>query len=367
MKKILTGLCLASLPLASLAASTAEQLVDQYSKKIQNNTQPVGMTMIVIDGNKSYQRYLGETRYGNKTPPQADTLIRIASLTKLMTGEVLVALAADGKLTPDDPLQKFAPAGVVVPKTATDQTISLLNLATHTSGLPRELGQKPEGTPVFVWPTEAQRWQWLQKTRLHTVPGTQAAYSNLAYDLLADALARAGGKPYPVLLRQKVTAPLGMHNTTLTPNNQQCARLMAGVNASPCTTTVAADGSGGVYSTPADMQKWLQALLKPAVYPVIQKAQKMVYQRSDLRAIKGLDHAGEADALGLGWVAMAAKNGAPAMLQKTGGGGGFLTYMVINPKHQVGVFVAMTRNQQTRGRPMIEQANKLLTALTKLH
>lgn len=49
-------------------------------------------------------------------------------------------------------------------------------------------------------------------------PGVKAAYSNLAYDLLADALSRASGKPYTSLLRDKITAPLGMRNTTLTPN-----------------------------------------------------------------------------------------------------------------------------------------------------
>jgi len=358
------SLSLGLLPLSVHAAATdPTPLIDQYTRQLRAAAQPVGLTLVVVDGNRTWQRYLGETHYGNHTPPQSDTLIRIASLSKLFTGEMLVSLAADGRLSPNDPLQKYAPAGVAVPQGGKGQVIRLINLATHTSGLPREMpGERPADAPVFSWPTTGQRWQWLAQGRLNAVPGTRAAYSNLAFDFLADALARAGGKPYPVLLREKITAPLGMSNTTFTPSAAQCARLMDGIDASPCTDSQSAEGSGGLYSTPHDMALWLQAQLHPKS-PVLQRAQQMVYRRRDLRAINGMDHAGQADALGLGWVYMDARAGQPAMLQKTGGGGGFLTYVAIDPQRRIGVFVAMTRSRHISPRGMINQANKLVTAL----
>ncbi|TDR82074.1 D-alanyl-D-alanine-carboxypeptidase/endopeptidase AmpH [Paludibacterium purpuratum] len=363
------GLSLGLLPVLGQAASVADttKLIDQYARQLQQAGQPVGLTVVVVDGNQTWQRYLGETRYGNRTPPQPDTLIRIASISKLFTGEVLVTLAAERRLTLDDPLQKYAPAGVVVPQGGKGQIIRLVNLATHTSGLPREMpGQRPADAPVFSWPTEGQRWQWMANGRLNAVPGSRAAYSNLAFDFLADALARAGGKPYPVLLREKITAPLGMTSTTFSPTAAQCARLMQGIDASPCTDSQPADGSGGIYSTPHDMALWLQSQLR-AKSIVAQRAQQLVYRRKDLRAINGMDHAGQADALGLGWVYMEARDGQPAMLQKTGGGGGFLTYVAINPQHRVGVFVAMTRSRHVSPRGMINQANKLVAALSQQH
>lgn len=123
----------------------------------------------------------------------------------------------------------------------------MVNLATHTSALPREQPGGAAHRPVFVWPTREQRWNWLSTATLKVAPGSQAAYSNLAFDLLADALATASGKPYTQLFEEKITRPLGMKDTTFTPSPDQCKRLMvAEKGASPCNNTLAAIGSGGV-------------------------------------------------------------------------------------------------------------------------
>ncbi len=156
--------------------------------------------------------------------------------------------------------------------------------------------------------------------------GPQAAYSNLAFDLLADALATAAGKPYPQLFEEQITRPLGMKDTTFTPSPDQCQRLMIPEKgASPCNNTLAAIGSGGVYSTPGDMMRWMQQFLSSDFYTRSQQADRMqtlIYQRNQLTRVIGMDVPGRADALGLGWVYMKPKNGHPGIIQKTGGGGG---------------------------------------------
>ena len=63
----------------------------------------------------------------------------------------------------------------------------------------------------------------------------------------------------------------------------------------------------------------------------------MYFQRHDLVSLKGMDVPGQADALGLGWVYMAPKDGLPGIIQKTGGGGGFITYMAMIPAKTSGV------------------------------
>ena len=101
-------------------------------------------------------------------------MIRIASLSKLMTSEVMVKMAERGQIHLDDPLSKYAPPGARVPS-YNGQPIRLINLATHTGSLPREQpGGKPH-RPVFVWPTKADRWQWLQGAQLKATPGSQAS------------------------------------------------------------------------------------------------------------------------------------------------------------------------------------------------
>lgn len=341
----------------------ASDIVDRYAEHIFYGSGATGMALVVIDGNQRVFRSFGDTRPGNNVRPQLDSVIRIASLTKLMTSEMLVKLLDQGTVKLNDPLSKYAPPGAHVP-TYQGTPITLVNLATHTSALPREQPGGAAHRPVFVWPTREQRWSWLSTATLKVAPGSQAAYSNLAFDLLADALATASGKPYTQLFEEKITRPLGMKDTTFTPSPDQCKRLMvAEKGASPCNNTLA----GGVYSTPGDMMRWMQQYLSSDFYHRSQQADRMqtlIYQRTQLKKIIGMDVPGKADALGLGWVYMAPKDGRPGIIQKTGGGGGFITYMAMIPQYNIGAFVVVTRSPLTRFTNMSDGINDLVTELS---
>ncbi|MBK0099000.1 D-alanyl-D-alanine-carboxypeptidase/endopeptidase AmpH [Erwinia sp. S63] len=374
MKKrtpFLLALMVSVLPLKSMAQTVADpllasQIVDRYAEHIFYGSGATGMALVAIDGNQRVFASFGDTSPGNNVRPQLDSVIRIASLSKLMTSEVMVKMAERGQIRLDDPLSKYAPAGARVPN-YNGQPIRLINLATHTGSLPREQpGGKPH-RPVFVWPTKADRWQWLQGAQLKATPGTQASYSNLGFDLLSDALSKAAGTPYPALLQQLVTRPLGMKDTTFTPSPDQCQRLMIPEKgASPCNNTLAAIGSGGVYSTPDDMGRWMQQFLNSAVNhrtPQVDRLQTLIYRRDQLTKVEGMDVPGRADALGMGWVYMGPKEGRPGIIEKTGGGGGFITYMAMVPQSNVGVFVVVTRSPLSRFTPMSDGVNNLLAEL----
>lgn len=345
----------------------AADIVDRYANLIYYGSGATGMAIVVIDGNQRVFRSFGETRPGSDVRPQLDSVIRIASLSKLMTSEMLVKLLDQGTVKLNDPLSKYAPPGTRVP-TYNGAPITLVNLATHTSSLPREQPGGAAHRPVFVWPTYSQRWNWLTTASLKAAPGSQAAYSNLAFDLLADALSSAAGKPYTQLFEEKITRPLGMKDTTFTPSPDQCRRLMvAEKGASPCNNTLAAIGSGGVYSTPGDMMRWMQQFLSSDFYsrsPQADRMQTLIYQRHQLTRVIGMDVPGKADALGMGWVYMGPKEGHPGIIQKTGGGGGFITYMAMIPQHNVGAFVVVTRSAQTRFVNMSDGINNLVSELS---
>lgn len=362
------GLAIAPQISSAQIEQLTSQIVDEQAQQIFYNSAAMGMALVVIDNDQQVNRSFGEIRPGSGVRPRQDSLIRIASITKLMTSEVMVKLAAEGKVKLTDPLKKYAPKGSKVPAYSAKQPITLLNLATHTSALPREQPNRPQKTPVFTWPTRADRWQWLRQAQIKTPPGARASYSNLAYDLLADALAKAGGKPYNRLLREKITAPLGMKDTTLSPTREQCARLMVGYGAGTCRDTSAAAGSGGVYSTPQDMQRWMQQFLSSSRNQrkaSAKREQTLYFQRHQLVSLTGMDVAGQADALGLGWVYTAPKDGLPGIIQKTGGGGGFITYMAMIPEKNIGVFIVVTRTQQTRFSEMSNGVNRLVADLAR--
>ncbi len=159
-----------------------------------------------------------------------------------------------------------------------------------------------------------------------------------------------------------------MKDTTYTPSPDQCRRLMvAERGASPCNNTLAAIGSGGVYSTPGDMMRWMQQYLSSDFYQRSNQADRMqtlIYPRAQFTKVIGMDVPGKADALGLGWVYMAPKEGRPGIIQKTGGGGGFITYMAMIPQKNIGAFVVVTRSPLTRFKNMSDGINDLVTELS---
>lgn len=345
-------------------------LVDRFASQIFTETNPQGMAIVVIDNDQIITRYYGETAPGSRKTPGPDSLIRIASLTKLMTSEVMIKLEADKKLRITDPLQKYSYFGTHIPIYNGKEPIRLYHLASHTSGLPREQPGGKIGRPVFVWPTQTNRWAWLKKAKVKCLPGTKAAYSNLAYDLLADALAKAAGKSYKQLFAEKISLPAGMYDTTFTPTTYQCARLMVGYKSSPCISTLAAAGSGGVYSTPADMQRWMQQFLSThsqVSKQTAQREQAIYFARDMLTDIKGMDVAGHADGIGLGWVYMNPRDGIPGIYQKTGGGGGFNTYMTMIPQQGIGIFAVISRKKGSKFTRLTHGVNDLTAALTINH
>lgn len=110
----LLALMVSLLPLKSMAQVApdpllASQIVDRYAEHIFYGSGATGMALVAIDGNQRVFASFGETRPGNNVRPQKDSLIRIASLSKLMTSEVMVKLAERGQIRLDDPLSKYAP------------------------------------------------------------------------------------------------------------------------------------------------------------------------------------------------------------------------------------------------------------------
>ena len=292
----------------------------------------------------------GRVAPGSNERPQPDSLFRLCSISKILATDLLSKLVAAKKVSFDDPLQKFAPAGATVPtmtvRGPAARPLNLGDLATHTGGLPREIAYPPQGAAHFTFPDFQYRWQWLPQFRLRTSPGDAAHYSNISFDLLGDAISAASGESYLKFFQDQTAKPLGLTDTTLSPNEAQCARLMGGAREpSECTDTQAAAGSGGMYSTANDMVKVLRYFLNLPGVPIHANgfATGMYLDPAKLRSVQGLGHAGVPDGIGLGWIEINAANGPARIVQKTGGGAGFQTYIALNPARHTGIFLARTQ------------------------
>jgi D-alanyl-D-alanine-carboxypeptidase/D-alanyl-D-alanine-endopeptidase len=331
-----------------------------------------GMIVVVVRGQETWMQGYGQTRPGSHETPDGQSLVRLCSLTKIMTTDLLVKMIADGRVSLTDPLQKFAPRNVIVPTLSVrgerGRPITLGDLATHTAGLPREIAYPLGDAGHFTFPDYNFRWQWLPGFRLRTVPGTAAHYSNIGFDLLGDALASAAGEPFPRLFEERIARPLGLRNTTLTPTAAECARLLIGAKSEgQCADTTASESSGGMYSTANDMTLWLKYLLDLPGVPVHQSAAATaVYiPVTQLRWTQGMNHAGAPEGIGLGWVDLNAPGDPAAIIEKTGGGAGYTTYIALNRAHHIGVFVAATEGRHA-GADIFRETNDLLLYLAGL-
>lgn len=323
------------------------------------------MVVAVVRGDAVTIRGFGEAAPGDRRAPDGRTVVRLQSISKLLASDVLVTLADEGRLKLTDPLQAYAPAGVRVPQVKGARSIELVDLATHTAGL----GRNSPADPAMAQPqAAAARWAWLKGRRLPP-PGLHAHYSNLGFDLLGDALARADRRPYVEALKARVIGPLAMGDTTARLTSDQCARLMAPgalTAETPCQDTTEAAASGGIYSTAQDMAAWIKHELPAgAPGPEVRAGQAIYVRPETLASVQGLDVAGPPAGIGLAWVQLAATATHPTLLEKTGGGGGFMTYVVIAPGARVGLFVAINREGYARIQALSARANDLVGALAR--
>jgi serine-type D-Ala-D-Ala carboxypeptidase/endopeptidase len=313
----------------------------------------------------------GEATDGGEAP-DGDTVMRIGSITKAFTGQALAHLAADGTVSLTQKLGSLAPdLG-----TGADPNVSeirLIDIATQSAGLPREVPheQGPADNP-FAPITRQAFSDWLKTEKLLYAPGTGVLYSNFAFDLLSIGLSEAAKTPYPELLEKHVTGPLRMKDTTFAPSGDQKRRLMQGhgFDGKALPDVPTGDvivGSGGLYSTPNDLLRWMQwhlDRLSPdgAEARMLDHAAYLV--RDGLAPVSGMDESGHMDAMSLGWVVMMPEGDRPLILQKAGGLQGIFCYIAFAPARDVAVFIAINQFDFGAAMAMAQVVNEMIANLT---
>ncbi len=165
-----------------------------------------GAVLAAIDGKVVAAVGVGHADLAGEVPNTPATLFEIASLTKQFTGAAAARLAADGRLSLDDPIGKSLPmAGV--PESA--HGITLEHLLRHTSGIPGTNSSGRGDDIGAVLPL------FLQGGPQHT-PGGHWEYWNQGYAIATEVIARAAGIPYTDYCKQHLFAPAGMRATCFT-------------------------------------------------------------------------------------------------------------------------------------------------------
>ncbi len=323
------------------AAKPASVSTDRFSdaairqilaQRVDVDRQSRGIVVGVIDARGQRVIAHGLMSAGGK-PVDGQTLFEIGSVTKALTSLLLADMVRRGEVGLEDPVAKHLPPGTVVP-TRNGKAITLIDLATHTSGLPRlptNMAMKDPLNPYADY-TEAQLDAFLRDYALPRDIGATYEYSNLGLGLLGRALAYRAGGDYETVLRKRVLAPLGMTNTAIALSPAQAARFSSGHNAAlevtPHWDLPSLAGAGALRSTADDLLKLLAAELGYADTSLkTAMADQLVPRRP----------AGGEVSVALGWHIWPTPDG--DIVTHSGGTMGFQSFVGFNRKTGLGVVV----------------------------
>lgn len=319
---------------AEIAAATRARIDEIASVPVARGEAPAIM-IGVISGNDRMIRSFGETALGSGVRPTATTEWEIGSITKTFTAMLLALYVQRGVVRYDDPLQKYVPAGVRVPRYR-GRPITLLDLATHTSGLPKD--PDLSGLRHLDTATMYERLAALQLTR---APGEQFEYSNWGFALLAHALMRATGDDYQKLVEREICAPLGMIDTRIDLIADEVARQAQGYGSEGFprphdnVTWPAFNGAGALRSTTADMMRYL-------AYNMGQTKTPLDTLLPDLHKRWHRGARGETS-VGLAWQMLPMRGARKTVIWKNGATSGFFSYIGFVRESGTGVIVLANR------------------------
>ena len=318
-------------------------------ERIDAQKQGVGIVVGVIDHNGRRLVAYGAPEKGDKRPLNGDTLFEIGSITKVFTALLAADMAQRGEVKLDDPIQKYLPPAVKIPERSGKQ-ITLIDLATHTSGLPRmpeNFRPKDPSRPYVDYTVDAL-YSFLSSYELRRDIGIKYVYSNLGFGLLGLGLAQRAGIDYEKLVVTRICDPLGMKSTRITLSEPLKERFAAG-HSSDLVTVPEWDipslaGAGALRSSANDLLTFLAAMMGYTDNPLA-AAQKTALS---IRRPTGEPFMETA----MGWDIDT--RGGSEIISKGGGTGGYNTFIGYSPRTRVGV-VALANTSAGEGTADIGQ------------
>lgn len=181
---------------------------------------------VVIDGTLAHAGVHGLRDVEAGAAVTRDSVFRIASMTKSFTAMAILQLRDEGRLSLDDPAERYVPelAGLRYP-TADAPKITVRHLLSHATGFPED---NPWGDQQLSQDEAAFTAMLRAGLPFSTAPGTAYEYSNYGFAILGRIVTTVSGRPYRDYIRERILEPLGMRATTLEPAEVPADRLVQG-------------------------------------------------------------------------------------------------------------------------------------------
>ncbi|RQO35520.1 hypothetical protein DBR39_17640 [Chryseobacterium sp. KBW03] len=205
---------------------TINSIIDANAEKLAQKSGAYSVSIGILKDGKVYTRHFGEIDKGKGNKADDNTYFEIASVNKLLTGQLLAKAVLDGKVNLDDDVRKYL-KGSYPNLEYKGVPIKVRNLISYQTALPRNLPNDDElrknmsdETPFLYNKlnenyTKEDFKKDLATVQLDMLPGTKYRYSNLSLELTGLMLENIYGKSYETLLQENIFSKLGMNHTKL--------------------------------------------------------------------------------------------------------------------------------------------------------
>jgi CubicO group peptidase (beta-lactamase class C family) len=330
---------------------------------------------VIVDGELAHTGSIGMLNVETKAIPDADSVFRIASMTKSFTAMAILGLRDEGKLSLDDPAERYVPElkSLLYP-TSDSPRITIRHLLTHSEGFPED---NPWGDQQLKVSDAQMAKMILAGIPFSNAPGVAFEYSNYGFAILGRIVSQVSGIPYNEYLTAKILRPLGMPSTTMEPAKVPAAKLAHGYRwederwkDEPLLPDGAFGSMGGMLTSVRDLSKYVGALL--SAFPPRDGQEAGPIRRASLREMQqmwrfagasgGRNAAGQMQlsASAYGYGLRIAQNCAFRQIVSHGGGlPGFGSVMQWLPEHGVGIVAFGNRTYTGWGGVTAEAFNLL--------
>jgi CubicO group peptidase (beta-lactamase class C family) len=256
---------------------------------VTKNHVPGGAWGVVIDGELAHTGTAGFREVASKSPVDADTVFRIASMTKSFTAMSILKLRDEGKLSLDDPAEKYVPElKALVYPTADSPRITIRHLLSHSEGFPED---NPWGDRQLA-DTEEQFTKMMKGgIPFSNAPGVAFEYSNYGFAILGRIVAKASGTSYSEYVNDNILRPLGLASTTLEVDKVPADRLAHGYRweddqwkEEPQLANGTFGAMGGMLTSIRDLSKYVSVYLD--AWPPRDDAERGPIRRASLREMQ---------------------------------------------------------------------------------
>lgn len=251
----------------SLAPPSDAEIRRILVDRIDVQRQSVGIVVGVVT--PEGQRVVSYGTFGREDarPVAGDSIFEIGSVTKVFTAWLLADMARRGEVGLGDPAARYLPDGITVTPADNGRTITLVDLATHTSGLPFWPANVPATGDLhraLADYTVAQLFDFMSTFPVPPDVGTRWAYSNVDAGLLGILLGRRAGSTFEALLAARITGPLKMKDTAVAVTAGMRSRLVLGhdaqLNIARRWQVPAMAGGGSLHASADDLLTFIAAL-----------------------------------------------------------------------------------------------------------